>query len=129
MRTLSACAARTESRPGAAARRAAAIIVAVVLACAGLTAAAQTGAASAGDEGKQIFLQGAQPSCAVCHTLADAGSTGNIGPNLDELKADATRVRRAVKEGIGNMPPFGATLSDAQIDAVSRYVARAAGGG
>lgn len=81
------------------------------------------------DEGRKVFMQGAQPSCAVCHALSAAGAAGNIGPNLDEMKPDAARVRRAVKQGIGGMPPFGETLSDAQIDAVAQYVARAAGGG
>jgi cytochrome c6 len=99
------------------------------LACSGLPAMAQTDAASTADAGKQVFTRGAQPSCAVCHTLSDAGATGNIGPNLDELKPDAARVRRAVKEGIGAMPPLGETLSDAQIDAVAQYVARVSGGG
>lgn len=37
--------------------------------------------------GKELFLQSAnpsEPSCASCHTLADAGSTGTVGPNLDD---------------------------------------------
>jgi mono/diheme cytochrome c family protein len=37
--------------------------------------------------GKQLFLQAAkpsEPSCGSCHTLADAKSTGTIGPNLDD---------------------------------------------
>jgi cytochrome c6 len=95
-------------------------------ALAALPGAATTSAGA--DDGKQVFIKGAEPSCAVCHALSDAGATGNIGPNLDELKPDAARVRRAVKEGFGNMPPFGGTLSDAQINAVAQYVARAAGG-
>jgi mono/diheme cytochrome c family protein len=40
--------------------------------------------------GKQLFLQPAKPgelSCADCHTLADAGSTGTVGPNLDNAFA------------------------------------------
>ena len=28
--------------------------------------------------------QGGKQACSACHTLADAGSTGTIGPNLDE---------------------------------------------
>ena len=37
--------------------------------------------------GKELFLASAnpsEPSCASCHTLADAGSTGTVGPNLDD---------------------------------------------
>lgn len=82
---------------------------------------------SGGDDGRRVFMQGTEPPCAACHALSDAGATGNIGPDLDELKADATRVRRAVKEGFGNMPAFGESLSDAQINAVAQYVARATG--
>jgi cytochrome c6 len=105
-------------------------VAVLAAAAAALAAPPGAGTASAGaDDGKQIFMQGAEPSCAVCHALSDAGATGNIGPNLDELKPDAARVRRAVKEGFGNMPSFGETLTDAQIDAVSQYVSRAAGGG
>ena len=40
--------------------------------------------------GKQLFLQSAkpsEPSCASCHTLADAKSQGTIGPNLDDAFA------------------------------------------
>ena len=37
--------------------------------------------------GKQIFL--VKAGCGSCHTLKDAGSTGTVGPNLDQLKADA----------------------------------------
>ncbi len=104
--------------------------VPLVAALTSFSAGAQAaGPAASEEEGRRVFLQGAQPSCAVCHTLSDAGAAGNIGPNLDELKPDAARVRRAVKEGIGGMPPFGETLTDAQINAVAQYVARAAGGG
>ena len=38
-------------------------------------------------EGKQIFTQ----SCGTCHTLADAGTNGQVGPNLDQLKPDKAR--------------------------------------
>jgi mono/diheme cytochrome c family protein len=40
--------------------------------------------------GKQLFLHSAkpsEPSCASCHTLADAKSQGTIGPNLDDAFA------------------------------------------
>ena len=42
--------------------------------------------------GKKVFLEQAQPSCTVCHTLNDAGSAGEIGPNLDQLKSLARRL-------------------------------------
>jgi cytochrome c6 len=73
--------------------------------------------------GKQIFSERATPPCGLCHTLKAAGSAGTIGPNLDSMKPDSAKVSRAVKNGVGNMPPYGDTLSDAEIEAVSEYVA------
>jgi len=75
--------------------------------------------------GKQVFLEKAEPSCALCHTLKAAEATGRIGPNLDELKPDEEKVSNAVKNGVGNMPPFDEVLSEAEIAAVAKYVAKA----
>lgn len=72
--------------------------------------------------GKQLFMGAATPACAVCHTLKDAGAEGAIGPVLDELKPDASRVARALRDGIGSMPPYKASLSAADIDALALYV-------
>ena len=77
-------------------------------------------------QGKDIFTAGAEPACAICHTLADAGATGEVGINLDDLKPKADRVRAAVRDGVGAMPAYGETLSKEQIDAVAQYVASAA---
>jgi sulfite dehydrogenase len=77
------------------------------------------------NRGKLIFKEKAEPACAICHTLKDAGASGEVGPNLDELKPDLPKIRQAVKNGVGNMPPFGDSLSNADIEAVSRYVAGA----
>lgn len=101
------------------------------LACAvGMLFAPLAGAAqAAGDEaaGRKLFTEVANPPCALCHVLAAAGTTGQIGPSLDELKPDADRVARAVKQGVGVMPPYE-SLTDEQIDVLARYVARASGG-
>lgn len=78
--------------------------------------------------GKLLFTKTAVPACSLCHTLKDAGAEGAIGPVLDELKPDAARVAKAVKTGIGQMPAY-ATLSDAQIESIARYVAQASGAG
>lgn len=80
-------------------------------------------------DGREVFNEGATPACAVCHTLQDAGATGEIGPSLDEMKPDEERVTRAVRRGVGAMPAFEEALSDEQIAAVSRYVAKATGAG
>jgi sulfite dehydrogenase len=77
--------------------------------------------------GKRLFTKTAVPACALCHTLKDAGSEGAVGPVLDELKPDAARVAKALRDGLGNMPAFK-TLSEAEIKALARYVSTAAGG-
>ena len=50
------------------------------------------------DLGKNIFLE--KGNCATCHTLSDAGSNGDIGPNLNEIKPEVGRVVMAVTNGI-----------------------------
>ncbi|MFO8142418.1 MAG: cytochrome c [Marinobacter sp.] len=98
-----------------------------------LVAAALFGLASlahAGNtaKGKQVFTQEAQPSCAICHTLADAGSAGAIGPDLDELKPSLEQVINAVTGGVGIMPAFEESLTEEQIQAVADYVTSVTGG-
>ncbi|HLS17161.1 MAG TPA: cytochrome c [Paenalcaligenes sp.] len=78
------------------------------------------------EEGKQLFLSDAQPmACAICHTLQDAGSTGNIGPDLDDLRPEADRIHKVLIEGMGAMPAFGDSLSQEQRDAIVDYVVSA----
>jgi mono/diheme cytochrome c family protein len=82
------------------------------------------GGGSGAEEGKEVF---ASAGCGSCHTLADAGSTGQIGPNLDDAKPSEELVVDRVTNGQGAMPPFKDQLSAEQIDAVAAYVASAAG--
>ena len=70
--------------------------------------------------GKNIFLE--QGNCAACHTLADAKSNGEIGPNLNQIKPNIQKVIRAVTIGIGVMPAYEGVLSTEEIEAVSHYV-------
>lgn len=87
---------------------------------------AQQEAASGGgaeSEGKQVFVA----NCASCHTLADAGAAGAVGPNLDDLMPSEATVKSMVENGGNGMPSFSGTLDAAQIDAVSKYVSTAAG--
>lgn len=79
-------------------------------------------------KGKQVFTQEAQPSCSICHTLADAGATGAIGPDLDELKPSLAQVINAVTGGVGIMPAFEESLTEEQIQAVADYVTSVTGG-
>ena len=91
------------------------------------TAAQTTPAAPAakGDPtaGKVVFTGGS--GCSSCHTLKDAGATGNVGPNLDQLKPSYAAVHAQVEHGGGPMPAFKDTLSAKQIDDVSAYVVAA----
>lgn len=77
--------------------------------------------------GKKLFTQSSQPACVLCHALRDAGASGAVGPALDELKPDARRVATALRNGIGQMPSYAASLSEAQILALAHYVSRASG--
>jgi mono/diheme cytochrome c family protein len=65
--------------------------------------------------------------CTACHTLADAGSTGTVGPNLDQAKPPASLVVDRVTHGKGAMPSFEGQLSETQIQDVAAYVSSAAG--
>jgi len=76
--------------------------------------------------GKEVFL--GTSGCAGCHTLADAGSTGTIGPNLDDLKPSHDAVVAQVTNGGGGMPAFGDSLSQEQIQDVAAYVSSATQG-
>jgi mono/diheme cytochrome c family protein len=64
-------------------------------------------------------------SCGSCHTLAEAKASGTAGPKLDGRSLDAATVARFVRDGGSGMPPFKDQLSDAEIQQVSDYVARA----
>jgi mono/diheme cytochrome c family protein len=74
--------------------------------------------------GKEVF---ATAGCVTCHTLADAGATGTVGPNLDEAKPSAELVVERVTNGMGAMPQFADQLSEEQITEVAAYVSSVAG--
>ena len=74
-------------------------------------------------DGKTIFTT----NCGSCHTLADAGTSGNVGPNLDDVKPTSDKVVTQVTNGGGAMPSFKGTLDDDQIQAVADYVSSVAG--
>jgi cytochrome c6 len=82
---------------------------------------------AAGDAvaGKEVFL--GESGCSGCHTLADAGSTGTIGPNLDAVKPSDAKVVSQVTNGGGGMPAFGDSLTEQQIQDVAAYVSSVAG--
>ena len=89
----------------------------------GSSSSSASGSASASAQGKQVFTT----NCKGCHTLKDAGATGSVGPNLDDLAPDKATVVRQVNNGGGPMPAFKGKLSTAQINAVATYVSSVAG--
>ena len=93
--------------------------------------------------GEQIFTAA---GCAGCHTFTPAGSTGNIGPNLDDLASAAgdrepgksaedyireslTQPDAFLAEGFGNaMPSYEGRLTDEQVQAIVDYLLQTGGG-
>jgi mono/diheme cytochrome c family protein len=76
--------------------------------------------------GKEIF---ASAGCASCHTLEAAGSSGTVGPNLDQAQPDLALIVDRVTNGRGAMPPFKDTLSAEQIQDVAAFVFESTHGG
>jgi cytochrome c553 len=91
------------------------------------TAETETTPEAEGDPvaGKEVFL-GAS-ACGTCHTLADAGTSGTVGPNLDETQPSYDLVVDRVTNGQGAMPSFSSTLSEEQIADVAAYISSVAG--
>jgi cbb3-type cytochrome c oxidase subunit III len=85
---------------------------------------AGTGAKAAATDPKSMFVA----SCGSCHTLADAGTTGTVGPNLDDIKPTLEKAIAQITNGGGAMPPFKGKLTDKQIQALAEYVVQATGG-
>ena len=98
--------------------------------------AAQAGGATAG---KAVFEQN---GCGSCHVFEPAGSTGKIGPDLDNLSADAEKAGQPLEEyvrtsivdpgkyvapGFPNaMPPTYGSLPDEQVDALVKFLTEGA---
>jgi mono/diheme cytochrome c family protein len=74
--------------------------------------------------GEKVF---ASAGCGGCHTLKAAGSTGNVGPNLDDAKPDVALVVSRVTNGQGVMPSFKDQLSEQEIADVAQYVVESTG--
>jgi mono/diheme cytochrome c family protein len=86
--------------------------------------AQQPGEGGNATSGKKVF---ASAGCGGCHTLKDAGASGTVGPNLDQLKPAKSLVEHQVTNGGGGMPPFKGQLTPEQIDDVAAYVASVTG--
>lgn len=85
----------------------------------GKGAAASGTTAAAG--GEELFSS----TCGSCHTLAAAGATGAIGPNLDDLAPSTDQVVNAIDSAPGAMP--AGLLAGADAKAVAEYVSQNAG--
>jgi cbb3-type cytochrome c oxidase subunit III len=94
--------------------------VAFLLATIPLAAGCGGAGGSSSSPGGKVF---ASAGCGSCHTLKAADAKGQIGPNLDELKPDASTVEHQVRVGGNGMPSFGKRLSTRQIGLVADFVA------
>jgi mono/diheme cytochrome c family protein len=77
------------------------------------------GAGATGNDPKALFVS----NCGGCHTFAAAGTTGTVGPNLDQLQVPEARIEEQIRRGGGGMPPFEGKLTDEQIKALAKWVA------
>ena len=73
-----------------------------------------------GDDPKSLFSS----NCGSCHVLQDAGTSGTIGPNLDQSKPTFEAAFTQIKNGGGGMPAFEGQLTDEQIRALARDIVR-----
>lgn len=67
-------------------------------------------------------------TCGTCHTLARAGTTGTVGPNLDQLMPTMIRVENALRiggTGDGRMP--AGVLQGAEAVQMAQFVSSVAG--
>ena len=76
-----------------------------------------------GGSAEQLFTD----NCGNCHTLAAAGASGKVGPNLDQLRPGTDLLNAQITNGGGGMPAFKGKLSEEQIQQISDYVAENAG--
>ena len=74
--------------------------------------------------GRSVF---SSAGCDGCHTLKAADATGQVGPNLDQVRPTYETVRSKVESGGGVMPSFAGKLSAAQIRDVAAFVASRSG--
>ena len=94
---------------------------------AGTGTTTEAGGEATGDPvaGEAVF---ASAGCGGCHTLTAAGSTGAVGPNLDQAKPEAALVVERVTNGKSPMPSFKGQLSEKQIEDVAAYVVQSTKG-
>ncbi len=72
--------------------------------------------------GEALFVQ----NCGTCHALEAAGTSGSIGPSLDQAQVDEAEVLEKIEQGPGPMPSNLVSGKDAQ--AVAKFVANSGPG-
>lgn len=84
-------------------------------------ATTQTTGGETGDaaNGEQVF---ASAGCGGCHTFSAAGSSGAVGPDLDDAAPSYDAVVTQVTNGGGSMPSFEDELSEQEIRDVAAFV-------
>jgi mono/diheme cytochrome c family protein len=85
------------------------------------TTSTTTSTTGSGDAaaGKEVF---ASAGCGGCHTFSAAGSSGSVGPDLDDAAPSYDHVVTQVTEGGGAMPSFKDKLTEQQIQDVAAFV-------
>ena len=92
-------------------------------------------------DGKKLFTDGngTAIACGSCHTLADTGTTGQTGPDLDKALAgkDAAFIEKSIVEPDAEIAPgfeagimpqnYGGTLSQEELKALVKYLGEVAG--
>jgi mono/diheme cytochrome c family protein len=87
--------------------------------CGAAAGGGTTGGGGGGTDGKALF---SSAGCGSCHTLKAAGSTGTVGPNLDQSTISEPDEVKQITDGGGGMPAFKGQLSAAQIKALANFV-------
>jgi cbb3-type cytochrome c oxidase subunit III len=90
----------------------------VSLVAANPDARVQSTGGGGGDDPQAIFTT----NCGSCHVLEKAGTSGTVGPNLDQSQVTVAQAAEQIRNGGGGMPAFGNRLTDEQIRALARYV-------
>jgi mono/diheme cytochrome c family protein len=83
------------------------------------TPAGAGGGGGGGTDPKALF---SSAGCSGCHTLKAAGSTGTIGPNLDQSTISLAGAIKQINNGGGPMPAFKDKLKPDQIDALAKFI-------
>ena len=88
---------------------------------AGYTTGTSTSGGHSAAQVKALFVS----KCGSCHTLAAAGTTGQVGPNLDQVSLTQSQVAAQISQGGGGMPAFAGQLNQSDINALAAFVAQA----